>query len=142
MAANDLAAGASERGAVGRQTYDRVRELLAASDGMTTRQAFEQVAQETGRAVGAVQTAYYRVARSDPNTTVKRRPRKGAAKSAAPPARRTRSAATPRATVRRQTDGENLVANFVEAQRALLAYVKELEGDRRRLDAIRDSVRQ
>src|SRR4051812_486000 len=99
--------GAAERGTVGRQTYDRVRELLATSDGMTTRQAFEQVGQETGRAVGAVQTAYYRVARSDPNATVKRRPRSGAPKTPPAMARQPRSAGVTKAAAG-SSDGAKL----------------------------------
>ena len=37
------------RGSVGKDTYERVRALLAEADGITTRQAFERVAQEIER---------------------------------------------------------------------------------------------
>ena len=37
-------------------------------------------------------------------------------------------------------DGARLVDEFLAAQQALLAYVRELEADRRRLDAIRDAL--
>jgi hypothetical protein len=63
---------------IGQQTYARVRELLGSGECATTRAAFERVAEETGRSVGTVQTAYYRVARSLPGGGgVEQRPRSG-----------------------------------------------------------------
>ncbi len=76
--------GGGGRGTIGRQTYERVRELLA--DGtLTTRAAFERVSEETGRSVGTVQTAYYRMARRCPGGGgVRQRPRSGRRASTAP----------------------------------------------------------
>ena len=71
------AAASAERGGVQRDTYERVKAVLAANPGLTTRDAFARVAEETGRSVGTIQTSYYRIAREDPNTTVKARPRSG-----------------------------------------------------------------
>ena len=109
---------------------------------MTTRQAFERVAQESGRSVSTVQTTYYRAARRDPNTTVKRRPRRrgGARHSRCHSA--ARAWAWHRAGDRewRMRDGARLVDEFLAAQEALLAYVRELEADRRSLDAIRGAL--
>jgi hypothetical protein len=42
---------------------------------MKATEAFARVAEETGRSAATVATAYYRVARKDPNSTVKQRPR-------------------------------------------------------------------
>jgi len=71
------AAARAERGGVQRDTYERVKAALAANPSLTTRDAFARIAQETGRSVGTIQTSYYRMAREDPNTTVKARPRSG-----------------------------------------------------------------
>jgi hypothetical protein len=142
MAASDSVDGRVPRGAVGEETYERVKALLAGPERITTREAFERVARESGRSVSTVQTTYYRVARRDPNTTVRRRPRTapGRDTAAATPARGRPRGTTARARVA-QGDGARLVEEFLAAQTALLAYVRELEADRRSLDAIRGALR-
>ena len=85
----------TQRGGVERDTYDRVRAILASTPSMTTRDAFARVAEETGRSVGTIQTSYYRIAREDPNTTVRSRPRSGTAKGAGRPRVATSTPATP-----------------------------------------------
>jgi len=140
MAASGSVDGRAPRGAVGEETYERVKALLSGPERMTTRQAFERVAQESGRSVSTIQTTYYRAARRDPDTTVRRRPRPqaaGATAAATPPRRRARGSA-PRPRVAQ--DGARLVDDFVAAQQALLDYVRELEADRRSLDAIRGAL--
>ena len=141
MAASGSTDGRAPRGAVGKETYERVRALLEGPERITTRQAFERVAQESGRSVSTVQTTYYRAARRDPNTTVKRRPRTeaGRATAAATPPRGRPRGTSPRPRVA-PGDGARLVDEFLAAQEALLAYVRELEADRRSLDAIRDAL--
>ena len=124
--------GEGGRGTIGRQTYERVRELLAGGN-LTTRAAFEQVSEETGRSVGTVQTAYYRVARSLPGGGgVKQRPRSG----------RQPSAATARATTtgrgrggarRESSDVDALVKDVLRAVDALVSRVRELESGQREL---------
>jgi len=141
MAASGSVDGRAPRGAVGEETYERVRALLSGPERMTTRQAFERVAQESGRSVSTIQTTYYRAARRDPDTTVRRRPRTqaaGATAAATSPRRRARGSA-PRPRVA-HGDGGRLVDDFVAAQQALLDYVRELEADRRSLDAIREAL--
>lgn len=134
-----MAAAASvERGGVQRDTYERVKAALAASPGLTTRDAFARVAEETGRSVGTIQTSYYRIAREDPNTTVKARPRSGAKA-----AKRSR-AATPAANGRTRGrssaasgDLDRLIERFLDAQAALLDHVKQLDRERKDLDRIK-----
>jgi hypothetical protein len=65
------------RGDVGRQTYEAVQRYT--SQGMKATEAFARVAEETNRSAATVATAYYRMARRDPNTTVRQRPRRQAA---------------------------------------------------------------
>ena len=141
MAASDSVDGRAPRRAVGEETYERVKALLAGPEQMTTRQAFERVALESGRSVSTVQTTYYRAARKDPDTTVKRRPRSTAARATAaatPPRGRGRGTAARRRVA--PADGARVVDEFLAAQKALLAYVRELEADRRSLDAIRGAL--
>ena len=87
-----------------------------------------------------MQTTYYRAARKDPDTTVKRRPRTAARATAAatPPRGRGRGTTARRRVAR--TDGARVVDEFLAAQKALLAYVRELEADRRSLEAIRGAL--
>jgi hypothetical protein len=122
--------GGGGRGTIGRQTYERVRELLA--DGtLTTRAAFEQVSQETGRSVGTVQTAYYRVARALPGGGgVKQRPRSGRQPSTAA----TRTTGRGRGAARRDSsDVDALVKDLLRAVDALVSRVRELESGQREL---------
>ena len=53
-----------ERGAIGKQTFQRVQELIA--DGTPKQTAFARVAEESGRSKQTVQTAFYRIARTMP----------------------------------------------------------------------------
>lgn len=120
--------GGGGRGTIGRQTYERVRELLA--DGtLTTRAAFEQVSAETGRSVGTVQTAYYRVARSLPDGGgVQQRPRSGPRPRTAP------ARATGRGRARRESaDVDVLVKDLLRAVDALVSRMRELESGQREL---------
>ena len=125
--------GGGGRGTIGRQTYDRVRELLA--DGtLTTRAAFERVSEETGRSVGTVQTAYYRVARSLPGGGgVQQRPRSGRRTGAAP-ARAARTARRGPGRPRAQSSEiDALVQDVLRAVDALVTRVRELESGQREL---------
>lgn len=122
--------GGSGRGTIGRQTYERVRELLA--DGtLTTRAAFERVSEETGRSVGTVQTAYYRVARSLPGGGgVQQRPRSGRQ----PRAATARTTGRARGSTRRESsDVDALVKDLLRAVDALVSRVRELESGQREL---------
>ena len=130
-------AESAERGGVQRDTYERVKAVLAASPGLTTRDAFARVAEETGRSVGTIQTSYYRIAREDPNTTVKARPRSGAKA-----AKRTRAATAANGRTRgRQPsssgDLDRLIERFLDAQTALLDHVKQIDRERKDLDRIK-----
>ena len=131
-------AASAERGGVQRDTYERVKAALAANPGLTTRDAFARVAEATGRSVGTIQTSYYRIAREDPNTTVKARPRSGAKA-----ARRPRAAATSangRTRGRQSSSGgdlDRLIERFLDAQTALLDHVKQIDRERKDLDRIK-----
>jgi hypothetical protein len=114
-----------------------VRELLSGSSDLTTRAAFEQVARETGRSVGTVQTAYYRIARQMPDGGgVRQRPRGGRrpASAEAPSTSgrgRARRATTPRTTS--DSDVDALVRDVQRAVDALLTRVREMESGQREL---------
>jgi hypothetical protein len=126
--ADETEQGAQGRGNIGRQTYERVRELLDSGD-LTTRAAFERVAEETGRSVGTVQTAYYRVARSMPGGGgVKQRPRGG--RTAAPSAPRGRGG---RRRASAGGDVDQLIRDVQRSLDALVARVRQLEGGQREL---------
>ena len=133
-------AASAERGGVQRDTYERVKAALAANPSLTTRDAFARVAEETGRSVGTIQTSYYRIAREDPNTTVKARPRSGTKA-----AKRSRAATAPAAANGRargrQTapsgDLDRLIERFLDAQAALLDHVKQIDRERKDLDRIK-----
>jgi hypothetical protein len=133
--ADDTGQDAGERGTIGRQTYERVRELLGEGD-LTTRAAFERVAQETGRSVGTVQTAYYRVARSMPDGGgVRQRPRSG--RAAAGDGGSTRGRRGRRAAG--AADVDQLVRDVQRALDALVTRTRELEAGQRDL---RDQARR
>jgi hypothetical protein len=131
-------AASAERGGVQRDTYERVKAALAANPGLTTRDAFARVAEETGRSVGTIQTSYYRIAREDPNTTVKARPRSGA--KAAKRSRAATATANGRTRGRRSAasgDLDRLIERFLDAQTALLDHVKQIDRERKDLDRIK-----
>jgi hypothetical protein len=120
--------GGSGRGNVSRQTYERVRELLSGGSNLTTRAAFEIVAQETGRSVGTVQTAYYRIARQMPDGGgVKQRPRTGRRPAASEGRGRRRGGR------RAGADVDALVRDVQRAVDALVSRVRELEAGQREL---------
>ena len=128
--ADENGEGGSGRGNISRQTYDRVRELLSGGSDMTTRAAFEVVAEETGRSVGTVQTAYYRVARQMPDGGgVRQRPRSGRRVEAAAGGRG-RRAGTRRSG---SADVDALVRDVQRAVDALVSRVRELEAGQREL---------
>ena len=122
----------SGRGNISRQTYERVRELLSGSGDLTTRAAFEVVAEETGRSVGTVQTAYYRIARQMPDGGgVRQRPRSGRRPAGAEGgAARGRRAGTRRSA---GADVDALVRDVQRAVDALVNRVRELESGQREL---------
>ena len=132
-------ATSAERGGVQRDTYERVKAVLAANPALTTRDAFSRVAEDTGRSMGTIQTSYYRIAREDPNTTVKARPRSGS--KTAKRSRAATAAANGRAARGRQTssggDLDRLIERFLDAQAALLDHVKQIDRERKDLDRIK-----
>ncbi len=116
------------RGSVGRQTYDSVRALL--DQGLSRSDAFARVGEETGRSPGTVATAFYRVARQEPDGGgVRQRPRKRAGTST--PARAAggggRRAASPEPSV------DRLVADVHRSIDHLAAQLRTLETEVRTL---------
>ena len=121
----------TRRGEVGRQTYERVRALL--DGGMSRSEAFAQVGEETGRKPGTVATAFYRIAREQPDGGgVRQRPRKGKGAAAATTGggRTTRqrgAGGTPSPSV------DRFVADAHRAIDQLAAQLRELDGEVRQL---------
>ena len=111
----------TQRGEIGKQTYEAVKNHIAA--GRKATEAFKLVAQETGRSVGTVQTSYYRIARSLPGGGgVKLRPRGGKrAAGTAPVAKARRGAA--------DASVQSLVKQLTQAAEALGAHVTRLENE-------------
>jgi hypothetical protein len=110
------ASGTKARGAVGRETFEAVQQLVG--EGKKRTEAFAIVAERTGRSPGTVATAYYRVARTVPGAGgVKLRPRKGRRPSAS------RRAPRARATT------DMLVRDLLDAANALARHVRTLEGE-------------
>jgi hypothetical protein len=110
----------AERESVGMATYTRVQQLVA--EGLTRSAAFARVAEDTGRGAGTVATAFYRVARQQPNRggVQGRRPRKRARRrliEATPEARHGRSAT------------EALIADLQRGIDALAKHAQRLEAD-------------
>jgi len=129
--AEENAEGGGGRGNVSRQTYERVRELLSGGGDLTTRAAFEVVAEETGRSVGTVQTAYYRIARQMPDGGgVRQRPRSGRRPAGADGTGRGRRAGTRRSA---GADVDALVKDVQRSVDALVRRVRELEAGQREL---------
>ena len=120
----------TRRGEVGRQTYERVRALL--DGGMSRSEAFAQVGEETGRKPGTVATAFYRIAREQPDGGgVRQRPRKGkgaaAATGGARTARQRGAGGAPSQSV------DRFVADAHRAIDQLAAQLRELDGEVRQL---------
>jgi hypothetical protein len=125
----------SERGAVGRATFDRVQQLV--NNGMTRSAAFAAVAEESGRSAATVATSFYRVARQRPDGGgVKRRPRKrrDVAPARGPGRGRGRRAAT--------TSTDALIAEVQRAIEALGSHLREVEKEARSLRAHSDRIDQ
>jgi hypothetical protein len=115
------------RGEVGKQTFERVQQLIA--EGKKPTEAFAVVAEETGRAAATVATAYYRTARQMPGGGgVKARPRRGRPRGSA-------AVSTPRASRVKSTQA--LVRELLEAANALARHAEDL--DAALLAARRDS---
>ena len=114
-------AASTQRGEIGKQTYEAVKNHIAA--GRKATEAFKLVAQETGRSVGTVQTSYYRIARSLPGGGgVKLRPRGGKrAAGTAPVAKARRGVA--------DASVHSLVKQLTQAAEALGAHVTRLENE-------------
>jgi hypothetical protein len=105
------------RGEVGRQTYERVQQLIG--EGHKATESFALVANETGRSAATVATAYYRVARSMPGGGgVRQRPRRG----------RPRGSTTARGGQRARTT-QGLVRELTEAADRLARHAEQLERD-------------
>jgi hypothetical protein len=119
----------TSRGAIGEQTYNAVRELIA--QGKKPTEAFAAVAEKTGRSAATVATAYYRTARKHPESGVKTRPRRATAAAASPRAaasrapRRGREASTgdDLRALRRQTQ------DVLQALDSAIDKVNRLEAD-------------
>jgi hypothetical protein len=123
----------SERGAVGKATFDRVQELVAG--GMTRSAAFAHVAEESGRSAATVATSFYRVARQQPDGGgVQQRARRRRASSA--------STAATRRTPRSSASTEALIADVHRAIDALGAHLQSLESEVRSLRENGDRIAQ
>jgi hypothetical protein len=122
-----------ERGAIGKQTFQRVQELV--SDGTPKQTAFARVAEETGRSKQTVQTAFYRVARTMPGGGgVKQRPRKRS-RSAPASGARAKAVRAPSRAQRSSPAVDALLTDLHSAIDALGNHVRTLEADIRGLHA-------
>jgi hypothetical protein len=131
-------------GSVGRDTFERVEALL--KGGTTKKEAFGQIAVDTGKNIGTVSANYYRVARA--NGAVKpRQPGSKAAPTRSAGERQNQSVS--RGNGARADNGHGNVDQIVseivasvqaltDAMRAQNAEVRELRG---RLDGVRTALR-
>jgi phage shock protein A len=122
-------------GSIGKATFERVEQLTA--EGGNKSDAFAQIAKETGKNVGTVSAAYYRVARA--SGTVKPRRRRRARTTTA-----VRAEANGRRTRARSAGGsdvDKLAADLVKSVTALADAVKaqqvEVTELRGRLDGVK-----
>jgi hypothetical protein len=129
------------RGQIGRQTFDLARALI--KEGKKPTEAFNIVAQRTGRSAATVATAYYRVARTMPDGAgVKQRSRSGRA-SASAKSRSPRSTRAGRTTGRASGAGSTtaqLVRQLNDAAAALSAHVERLERENADYRTITDAL--
>lgn len=129
------------RGQIGRQTFDLARALI--KEGKKPTEAFNIVAQRTGRSAATVATAYYRVARTMPDGAgVKQRSRSGRASTSAK-SRNTRSTRANRTTARASAAGSTtaqLVRQLNDAAAALSAHVQRLERENADYRTITDAL--
>jgi hypothetical protein len=120
--------GGGRRGDIGRQTYQRVRDLL--DDGVSRSVAFAQVGEETGRKPGTVATAFYRIAREQPDGGgVRQRPRKSRTAAAS---RSTRGQSR-RAARQTAPSIDRLVADAHRSIDAVAAHLSQLDSEVREL---------
>jgi hypothetical protein len=131
------------RGQIGRQTFDMARALI--KDGKKPTEAFNIVAERTGRSAATVATAYYRVARTMPDGAgVKQRSRSGRASTSA----KARNARTLETRAARGTRGASsqgattsqLVRQLVDAAAALSSHVERLERENAEYRTITDAL--
>jgi len=134
----DDAEATTRRGEIGRQTYERVRALL--DGGMSRTTAFEQVGEETGRKPGTVATAFYRIAREQPDGGgVRQRPRKTRETAGSKRTSRQRAAApeTTPSVDRLVGDVHRSIDQLAGQLRELDAEVRQLREQATRYDQIR-----
>jgi hypothetical protein len=129
-------------GSIGRNTFERVEELL--KQGKNKTEAFKVVAADTGKTVGTVSANYYRVAR----TSGAAKPRKRRAQAVPARTRRGRQAAAPshrRRVSARSGNGAKgvgqIIAQLVATVQALTEAVKEQDAEVRELRGRLDGVR-
>jgi hypothetical protein len=118
------ASGTPRRGEVGKQTFEQVQTLI--KSGMKATEAFAHVARDSGRSAATVATAYYRAARTIPDSGVKHRPRSGKASGAA---RTPRRAAAPSTNSTRARTTQALVRDLLEAANALARHSEQLDSE-------------
>jgi hypothetical protein len=109
----------AERGAIGKQTYAAVRDQI--KQGKKTTEAFAIVAEQSGRSAATVATAYYRIAREDPNSGVRTRPRK---RHAAPSASSKAPAVTTVSLIKDAQAALDKLTRHVQRQEAELADLR------------------
>ncbi len=130
------------RGQIGRQTFDMAHALI--KDGKKPTEAFNIVAQRTGRSAATVATAYYRVARTMPDGAgVKQRSRSGRATSRRPRRARTSKKRATRTAGRANAHSattSQLVQQLVDAAAALSSHVERLERENAEYRTITDAL--
>ena len=128
------------RGSVGKATFDRVTQLVA--EGKTKQEAFQTVGSETGRTAATVATAFYRVARQQPDGGgVKQRPRKRRA-STTTPARSTRRGRPAGTRSQNSSNVDALLGDVHRAIDALGAHIRSVEAEVRDLRAQSTRIEQ
>lgn len=128
-------------GSVGKQTFEQVEALI--KQGRSKKQAFDQIASDSGRNAGTVAANYYRVARANGTTTPRRRRGKATA------TRATAAAATGRRTPRGASNGNgdigrltaDLVKSVTQLAEAMKAQSQEVFDLRERLDGVRSLLK-
>jgi hypothetical protein len=130
------------RGQIGRQTFDMARALI--KDGKKPTEAFNIVAERTGRSAATVATAYYRIARTMPDGAgVKQRSRSGRTTSGRTRSARTQKKRTTRTAGRANSQSattSQLVQELVDAAAALSAHVERLERENAEYRTITDAL--
>jgi hypothetical protein len=139
MEASAASGAPRTRGQIGRQTFDLARALI--KEGKKPTEAFNIVAERTGRSAATVATAYYRIARTMPDGAgVKQRSRSGRASTSAKP----RTARTVKKRVGRVSapgsTTAQLVRQLVDAAAALSAHVERLERENADYRTITDAL--